>query len=57
MKKERRFAAMVEALPTDARLVLKCGPAEPMRMKRTRVWGIHAHLVGCQQTVHLEVRF
>lgn len=40
-KKDIRFALIVALLPVDCRVVLKCGPADPTRMKRTMVWGIH----------------
>ena len=49
-KKESRFAVISPMVPVmgalDWRAVLKWGPAEPMRTKRTMTWGMKAHLMG-----------
>lgn len=37
---------MTEVSPTDWTEVSKEEPAQPIRMKRTRIWGIQAYLVG-----------
>jgi hypothetical protein len=47
-KKERRLAARVRPLTEEAREVLKLGPAEPTRMKRTMSWGNQAKLTKRQ---------